>query len=80
MELNFRQNQRGSGIAEFKDRYDRECSIQYSSLATEEAIWLGRDEGLHVEGDCLARMHLTREMAGVLGLTLLKFASTGELD
>lgn len=32
---------RGFSIVEFKDRYDEQCSIQDSSLATEDAIWLG---------------------------------------
>lgn len=32
---------RGFSRIEFKDRYDCECSIQKSSLATEHAIWFG---------------------------------------
>jgi hypothetical protein len=32
---------RGFGLIEFKDRYDIECSLQASSLATESAIWFG---------------------------------------
>ncbi len=34
-------NARGFGIAQFKDRNKVECSIQKSSLATEDCIWLG---------------------------------------
>ncbi|WP_078598613.1 hypothetical protein [Evansella clarkii] len=32
---------RGFGNIEFKDRYGAECSIEKSSLATEDAIWFG---------------------------------------
>lgn len=32
---------RGFAINLFTDRYDKECSIQKSSLATEDAIWFG---------------------------------------
>lgn len=32
---------RGFGIIEFEDFYGAECNIQESSLATENAIWLG---------------------------------------
>jgi len=35
---------RGWAIAEFADRYGAACSIQKSSLATENAIWLGVDD------------------------------------
>lgn len=35
---------RGFGLIQFKDYYDAECSIQKSSLATEDAIWLGVDD------------------------------------
>jgi len=38
-----KKTERGFRIAEFKDRYDNNCSIQKSSLATEDAIWLGID-------------------------------------
>ena len=35
------KTQRGFGKAKFKDYYGAECSIQKSSLATKDAIWLG---------------------------------------
>jgi len=35
---------RGFNIAQFKDRYDTRCSLQKSSLATEDAIWFGVDD------------------------------------
>ncbi len=35
---------RGFDVIEFKDFYKEECSLQKSSLATEDAIWLGVDD------------------------------------
>ena len=35
------KTQRGFELGQFKDRYGVECSIQKSSLASEDAIWLG---------------------------------------
>lgn len=35
---------RGFAIIEFKDRYDSACSLQKSSLATEDCIWFGVDD------------------------------------
>jgi len=35
---------RGFDIITFTDRYDHGCSLQKSSLATEDAIWLGVDD------------------------------------
>jgi hypothetical protein len=55
---------------DFSDRYDTPCSIQESSLAEEEALWLGRGN---------QRMHLTREMARTLGNLLINFANTGDM-
>lgn len=42
MKLN--KTQRGFSISEFEDRYGQKCSLQKSSLATEDAIWLGVDD------------------------------------
>jgi hypothetical protein len=74
-------NDRGFLRADFKDYNGNVCSIQESSLATEYCLWLGLNEGTHhhVTGDCLARMHLTRDMAREIGNALLRFAETGEL-
>ena len=41
MEIKKGFTNRGFDNIEFKDRYDAECSIQKSSLATEDAIWFG---------------------------------------
>lgn len=38
---NLKYTQRGFGNIEFQDMYGAECSIQKSSLATEDAIWFG---------------------------------------
>ena len=35
---------RGFAYSEFIDRYGVKCSIQKSSLATDDAIWLGVDD------------------------------------
>lgn len=35
---------RGFGIANFKDQKGIECSIQKSSIATDECIWFGANE------------------------------------
>ena len=44
MELETGTTNRGFGIIQFNDRYGVRCSIQKSSLATEDAIWFGCDE------------------------------------
>lgn len=75
-------NERGFAYAEFEDRYKQKCSIQKSSLAFEDCIWLGVDVGIPVElggtGE-LGRMHLTQEMAAELIPILQRFVETGEL-
>lgn len=39
--MNLENNQRGFAHGNFIDRYGEECSIQKSSLAFEDCIWLG---------------------------------------
>lgn len=78
-ELKFEPTARGFQRADFKDLYGAECSIQRSSLADPPAIWLGQNSGSHHQGECLARMHLTQEMAAALIPLLKKFVETGEL-
>lgn len=41
MNLERSETGRGFKLIKFKDRYDIECSLQESSLATEPAIWFG---------------------------------------
>lgn len=62
--------ERGFMRGEFKDRYGKDCSIQQSSIATEDCIWLGVDN---------ERMHLTPQMAADLIPLLQHFVETGEL-
>lgn len=38
------KTERGFGIIKFKDRYGHKCSLQKSSLASEDCIWFGPDE------------------------------------
>lgn len=42
--MELRKTERGFEIGEFTDRYGQRCSIQKSSLATEDAIWFGLDD------------------------------------
>jgi hypothetical protein len=44
MEFNQTNTIRGFDLIEFKDLYNSECSIQKSSLATDDAIWFGIDD------------------------------------
>jgi len=37
------KTERGFPLGKFNDLYDQKCSIQQSSLATENALWLGLD-------------------------------------
>ncbi len=62
-------NDRGFLRGEFKDRNDAVCSIQKSSIATEDCIWLG----------CERRMHLTQAMVADLLPLLQHFVATGDL-
>ena len=71
MTVNPTQTDRGFLRVDFVDRYDKPCSIQESSLATERAIWLG------VDGQ---RMHLTREHVSALLPLLQRFLETGRLN
>ena len=85
---------RGFDISKFVDRYGNECSLQKSSLATEDCIWLGVDDpkpqrlipgqgwtSVEFPEDTLfnSRMHLTRDQVKALLPYLRKFVKTGEL-
>lgn len=86
--------QRGFDRVEFTDHYGADCSLQKSSLATEDAIWLGcnrADPKVLVPGQgwqpvpmpeeyiANTRMHLTREHVRDLLPYLQRFVETGEL-
>lgn len=43
MSLDFKKTYRGFSLVEFNDFYGHKCTLQKSSLATEDAIWLGVD-------------------------------------
>lgn len=77
--MEFKPTKRGFLRGEFKDRYGSECSIQESSLAGEDCIWVGVEvdfNGVEVEG---GRMHLDQERARELIEVLRHFARTGRL-
>lgn len=42
--MDIRKTKRGFARGEFDDLYGNKCSIQESSLADEDAIWLGVDD------------------------------------
>lgn len=82
--MKIKYNQRGFAFTSFKDRYKQECSLQKSSLATEDCIWLGVDVGIPKElggaGEQInGRMHLTRKQVKTLLPHLQRFVDTGEL-
>jgi hypothetical protein len=68
------RTERGFAIVKFTDLYDSKCSLQKSSLALQDCVWLGTDTPGH------DRMHLTREMVEALLPLLLRFVATGELE
>jgi hypothetical protein len=68
--MNIEKTERGFDIIEFLDRYGVECSLQKSSLATEDCIWLGVNE---------SRMHLTQGQVKALLPYLQRFVDTGEI-
>lgn len=84
---------RGFSIINFNDLYDVECSLQKSSLATEDAIWLGVDDAdpkiidgigwvpYDIPDDVIlnTRMHLNREQAKKLVDAINVFIETGDL-
>lgn len=89
------KTQRGFAYIDFKDRYDKECSIQKSSLATEDCIWFGIDNPepkiliqgkgwveypLPEEVSITTRMHLSVEQVKELIPILQRFVETGEVS
>ena len=78
--LKLKKTQRGFARADFDDLYGSHCSIQKSSLATDNAIWLGVDEGSE-QYACResVRMHLNQEQVDSLLPLLKRFVKTGDL-
>lgn len=93
--MNLRKTERGFGIIDFKDLYNHNCSLQESSLATDDAIWFGIDDqeltvfeenmGKYVvtklphNWKTNGRMHLSRTQVAELLPYLQSFVETGEL-
>lgn len=84
------QTKRGFQVATFKDANGYTCSIQKSSAAEKDHIWLGAEsdpEGRKVgvigylhHGEVIGgRMHLTRKQVRELLPLLNQFVLTGEL-
>jgi hypothetical protein len=87
------KTERGFSIHTFKDKYGVECSLQKSSAARYDAIWLGCNEPnpralingewknieLPEETVCNTRMHLTQDQVKELLPILTRFAETGEV-
>lgn len=70
------QTGRGFNVRSFVDLYGSECSIQDSSLATDDAIWLGVD---HENSSTGGRMHLSRGQVAALLPLLDHFVRYGGL-
>lgn len=79
MELKNDTTLRGFRIIEFKDTYQEKCSLQKSSAAGHDCVWLGIDTPKVYDGKPYARMHLTRAMVAALLPKLQFFIDTGEL-
>ncbi|GAF97073.1 unnamed protein product, partial [marine sediment metagenome] len=87
----FKKTERGFAYSEFEDLYGAKCSLQKSSLATDDAVWLGIDDPDPKRGppwkpyklpsDVLVttRMHLSREQVEAILPALQRFVATGEL-
>lgn len=90
--MKIKATERGFAFGEFVDRYGKKCSLQKSSLATEDAIWFGVDNtgphmGLGPDGKPKpnqdvenGRMHLTQAQVKKILPHLIKFAETGDLS
>lgn len=93
--IKIKHTERGFAFCAFKDLYDISCSLQKSSLATVDAIWLGVDDPkpqimdnekgwtpYNIPKDVLlsTRMHLTRDQVAELLPILEHFVETGEIE
>lgn len=82
--ISSKESNRGFAYRPFEDLYGSDCSVQESSLATDDAIWLGVDVPFEskppyneqVEGH---RMHLSRGQVAALLPLLECFVRTGFL-
>lgn len=86
---------RGFELVEFKDLYDKRCSLQQSSLATDAAIWLGCDDAeprVLIPGEgwqpvampanyiANTRMHLNQDQVRELVSHLQRWLDTGSFN
>ncbi len=76
-----KKTNRGFNIySEFKDSYQNTISVQESSAAMRECVWIfvknkdGKDGALHMGEWQAATAHLTKPQARRLAKALLKFA------
>jgi len=81
MPIEFKPTSRGFMRGRFLDNSGSTCSIQKSSLADEDCLWLGADEITHASGaePFNTRMHLNQKMAAELIPLLKRFVKTGQL-
>jgi len=77
--LKFDTTDRGFAVAEFVDLYGSQCSLQKSSLATDDAIWLGVDKHFKPDVSTNVRMHLSRAQVRQLLPVLQRFVDTGNV-
>ena len=92
--MKIKKTKRGFAIGEFADRDKTKCSVQKSSLATDDCIWLGVDNAnpvvmnkkgkfekvkLPKDTICTTRMHLTRKQVKELLPVLELFVECGDL-
>lgn len=79
-DIEISKTNRGFALIKFKDCYGALCSLQKSSLADEDAIWLGCDTVEERNGEHHSiRMHLTKSDACRLISVLEAFVEFGEL-
>ena len=71
--IKLKTNEHGFAVGDFCDLNGVSCSIQESSVATEDMIRLGRDNPEY------ARMHLGRKLVAALLPLLKRFVKTGGL-
>lgn len=80
--ITVKANERGFMSGDFQDLNGILCSIQKSSLATDDAIWIGvhpAPDEHERRGYGPTRMHLNRQHVAALLPLLQHFAETGEL-
>jgi len=92
--MKLEQTNRGFDLVKFKDRNGVECSLQKSSIATEDCIWLGCIDAnpqtlipgigwqpVQMPREYIAntRMHLTRDQVSQLLPYLQEFILSGEI-